>query len=152
MLLSKLSLKSQVTTSSPSTTLMAVRKLRGQFLFLIPANPPIKNWNHRQSLCKTERYTKLFDFFKWHISIFLLSFPQWKYFFFRQGMCWEVSHLGLPQGPWCWGQWTVNSGMYITEFTGKKSRVAIKDRLPETNILLMDKILHHQGWWLSHYL
>ena len=21
-----------------------------------------------------------------------------------------------------------------------------------TNILLMDKILHHQGWWLSHYL
>ena len=20
------------------------------------------------------------------------------------------------------------------------------------NLLLMDKILHHQGWWLSHYL
>ena len=32
-------------------------------------------------------------------------------------------------------------------------REEMKDpTLPKTDILLMDKILHHQSWWLSHYL
>ena len=37
-------------------------------------------------------------------------------------------------------------------FTGCPPKTKAKFSVPETNILLMDKILHHQGWWLSHYL
>ena len=52
----------------------------------------------------------------------------------------QIPNLSCSSG--CSGSWK------HLRFLREKTRVAPL----KTNILLMDKILHHQGWWLSHYL
>ena len=34
----------------------------------------------------------------------------------------------------------------------RTQRIGKKTQMKSLVVLLMDKILHHQGWWLSHYL
>ena len=40
----------------------------------------------------------------------------------------------------------------LRSFTGRKIASSRHQNRDFYRILLMDKILHHQGWWLSHYL
>ena len=116
--------------------------------------------SYKDKVSKSSRICKALKFFRGLEACLMLGQAcSWTELFLNQVLKISSAAEGWPQSSWLhsgktsyrlpWKKKHVQHGIYFPYLENDH-------KLPEwatfKTLLLMDKIPHHQGWWLSHYL